>query len=178
MRVSKRLLTFLVLAFVTATSLAALSGDNTSVKGYGDTVFGMTLEQVLAAESSRSIMAITPATVYAKSFARAEIASVRISAFHFRVVYLFDETSDKLVQVNVTSLEQKNVGINGMAYTSLEKLLTEKYGPPTYSGKNKTSWKLTHITVDLQHVLIPGVMTQVVVAYRPVSASSNSAKDL
>ena len=76
-------------------------------------------------------------------------------------------------QVNLTSFEKINPWVNASSFSSVEKLLTEKYGAPTYKKEKRVVyWKLSKTSVELTHlnppdIVVPGVLSQVAVNYKP-----------
>ena len=63
---------------------------------------------------------------------------------------------------------------------TIEKLLTEKYGLPIYKeAKRVVSWKLANTSIDLRHMTLPNLgFSQVLVSYKPSTASGKAARDL
>jgi hypothetical protein len=154
---------------------AAVPND---VVGYGKTTWGMTAEEVYKVESPRIIRLDSPIK-FTKSNAPLVIKNIEIASQEFEAIFLFNDSDNSFKQVNLTSLERKNSGINSRTFNSLENLLTNKYGSPTYKDEGKVvTWKFPSTVIELQHMYIPGIITSVVVAYKPSSAGESATKDL
>src|SRR5439155_16420909 len=101
------------------------------------------------------------------------IKEIEIASTKFRAFFIFDYDSRKLKAVTLEGVEDTSPA---RTFSSIEKLLTEKYGSPTYKQENKNvSWKLTKTVIELLYVNIPlAKWTQVFVTYKPVGASADS----
>lgn len=168
-----------ILLFIAIAATAAVATDESqSILGYGKTIWGMTPDEVLSAETPRAEK-LEKTEKYKTGLGMVTIKEIEIGIHKFSVIFIFDESNQKLKQVNLTGLEKKNPGINSQAFSTVEKLLTEKYGPPTFKeGKRLVSWKLPKTSIDLNHANIPGIITQVTVSYKPSDAGVNSSRDL
>jgi hypothetical protein len=145
--------------------------DPKNIAGYGKTVWGMTPDQVLNAEAPRAERLEKPVKFKA-GLGIIIIKEVQIAVAKFSALFIFDESGQKLRQVNLTSFEKKNAGISALSFSSIEKFLTEKYGAPIYKEESRVaSWKLPKTSIDLRDSNFPGVLTQVTVSYRPSTAS-------
>lgn len=153
-------------------------GDPKNIAGYGKTTWGMTPDEVVNAEAPRAEKLENPEK-FKKGLGIVKINEIQIGVRKFNATFIFDETVQKLYQVNLKSVEEKNASINAATFSTLEKLLTEKYGPPLYKeGTQVVSWKLPKTTINLRHMHIPGVITRVAVTYKPTKSIENAAKDL
>lgn len=121
----------------------AQSGDETrDINGYGKTVWGMSADEVLNTEPDR-VEKLDKPEKFNMSVAILGIKEIQIGSNKFRARFLFADKDKKLIQVNLMSFEQNNPGINSRIFSSIEQLLTEKYGVPTYKQEKKNaSWKL------------------------------------
>ena len=148
------------------------------IEGYGQTKWGMTLDQAIDAEEGR-VERLDKPEKYKNGIGLASIKNIEINNSKFKVSYIFDEVKSELQQVSVVSLERKNHLINASTFSSLNKLLTEKYGEPSFKEELKvSSWKLSKTTIELTYMNIPGVVTVVGVTYTPSKTRKNIAKDL
>jgi len=165
-----------VLLLCGSSGLAA--DDPRNIAGYGKTIWGMTPNEVLNAESPRAEKLDKPEK-FKTGLGIVAINEIQIESTEFRAIFIFDESGQRLVQVNLTSTEKKNPLINARSFSSVEKLLTEKYGPPTYKEATRVvSWKLPRTSIELSHINIPGILSQVTVSYKPSAASEKKAGDL
>ncbi|MSN27448.1 MAG: hypothetical protein GJV46_16510 [Geobacter sp.] len=163
-----------VLLFV----VSAQADDAININGYGKAIWGMSEDEVLKAEQGRVIKFDKPAK-YLNSTAPIGIDEINVGTDKFKVYYLFDDKSRKLEQVNLAGLEENNELINARTFTTILKLLTEKYGPPTFIKANSNaSWKLSRTLINLTHQYIRQMMTQVVISYKPLQSSIDNSKDL
>lgn len=142
--------------------------------GYGNTEWGMTPNQVISAQKGKA-HSITPQK-YKENWGKVSMENVNIASGMFTVTFIFD-ASDKLVQTNLSSSEKKNEGIAQNQFNALNNLLTQKYGDPKFSSDDKVTWKNDGTTIELNKMIISGVMAQTLVRYIPnttvVSDTSN-----
>jgi hypothetical protein len=130
----------------------------------------MTPDQVLNAEAPRAERLEKPLK-FKTGLGIIIIKEVQIGVAKFSAIFIFDESGQKLRQVNLTSFEKKNAGISALSFSSIEKSLTEKYGAPIYKEEGRVaSWKMPKTSIDLRHSNFPGVVTQVTISYRPSAA--------
>ena len=168
-----------ILLFTIFAATATQAADDTKyLRGYGKAVWGMTPNEVLKAEKPRAEKLIKPEK-YDSTLAIISINELKIGISKFRAIFLFDESGHKLEQVNLNSIENDTF-TNASTFTSIEKLLTEKYGVPTYKKGNSTVfWKMKHTSIDLQLIDVPSAnISKVVISYQPSARSQNSARDL
>ena len=148
-------------------SITQATDDPKNIAGYGKTAWGMTPDQVLNAEAPRAERLEKPLK-FKTGLGIIIIKEVQIGDAQFSAIFIFDESGQKLRQVNLTSFEKKNAGMSALSFSSIEKFLTEKYGAPIYKEEGRVaSWKLSKTSIDLRHSNFPGVLTQVTVSYRP-----------
>lgn len=168
----------ILIGCILCASLVQAAEDSNNLLGYGKTSWGMTPVDVVKAESPRAEILEKPEEFKA-GIGLATIKEIQIGTQKFSVTFIFDALDVHLQQVNLTSAEKKNSGINGLSFSSLEKLLTEKYGSPTFKEESRViSWKLQKTTINLSHLDIPGVISQVTVTYKPTEATDSAARDL
>lgn len=173
-------LLIIILQFVIVLSAGYARADDESynITGYDKSIWNMSVSEVLAAESPR-IEKLEKPEKFAVGVAVLDIKEIQIGSNTFRALFIFDEKEQKLIQVNLNGYEQKDPSINSMVFSSVEKLLTEKYGPPTFKQESKNiSWKLPKTTINLNHLNIRGIMTQVNIIYKPAEASRSESKNL
>lgn len=159
--------------------------DSHSLNGYGKTTWGMTPEKVLAAESPRAKSITKPTSFRGGSAGLVTIPSLRISSVSFTAVFVFD-AKNRLKRVVLTSAQQRHHSVNMVDFTSLQQLLVEKYGPPTFKtdlpleaeGSHDVSWKLPKTMIRLSLLYIPRDVTTVTISYRPTALADEETKDL
>lgn len=150
----------------------------TNIPGYGKTVWGMTVEEVLNSDQERIKRLENPAK-FPSSTAYASIDNIKIGVADFQVYFLFSNEDQRLLQVNLAGKERSNRGINIRTFSTIEQLLTEKYGSPTFKQENKkVLWRFPKTTIELSHLDIPKINTQVIVSYKPTAAAVQRSKDL
>ena len=179
-----KLISALFLALLAFVQLARADADSQAIAGYGKTTWGMTPEEVIAAESPRAKASPKPSK-YKNGAGLVMIPSLKIRSVGFGAVFVFD-ANRKLNHVILEGEEQKNHLINIDYFASLEQLLIEKYGPPTYKtdlrpqaeGIHTISWKLPKTTVRLDHLYIPSIVTKLTVSYAPTALPAQDSKDL
>lgn len=143
--------------------------------GYGNTKWDMNPTEVVAAQGNGAHL-ISPEK-YKDNLGKVRIDNVSIGSDLYTVTFLFD-SSDRLVQTNVSSNEKKNEGIVAHQFGTLNQLLTQKYGKSEFSDSDKVTWKLPDTTVELSQMVISGIMAQTVVRYIPNSRVANDTSNL
>lgn len=147
------------------------------VSGYDRTSWGMTPEQVVAAEGGRAKLLHSPEK-FKNAFGLVKIPEVEVGSSKYAVTFLFD-SSRKLNQTNLSSHEKSNALINEDNLKNIASLLTQKYGKPVYFEENSRAvWNLDGTSIQLSHLYTPGIMTQIVVMYVPSSRTQNDTKNL
>lgn len=154
----------------------ALAFASVNLEGYGKSKWGMSPNQVIAAENGRAHL-INPPLKYNGALGSVGIDKVNIGYHDFKVVYQFE--GDRLTQVIVQSLEDKNSGINKRAFTDVESLLTQKYGQPNFKNEGtKVVWNEPGTSIELSHLNIEGITSIVTVMYIPSSKTQKSIDNL
>jgi hypothetical protein len=174
---------FLQVALILFVSSLLLADEPRNIAGYDKTVWGMSEDEVLNAESPQAERLDKPVKTANGDIGSITIKEIEIASTKFRVLFIFDYESRKLRQVTLESVKDISPA---RTFSSIEKLLTEKYGPPTYKQEDKykqenknVSWKLTKTVIELLYVNIPlANWTQVFVIYKPVGASADASKNL
>jgi|GEM_PF-679860 len=159
-----------------------LHAETKDIIGYGKTSWGMSLNEVLTAEP-RAVKISQPETFPAGEFKEgivlAVIRNIDIIDEKFDVLFLFNKSTEKLVQVKIKNAIMP-VSFNTQLFQSLEKSLTEKYGPPTYkSTEGIVSWKFEKTSIELE-LMILGFMpgSKIWISYEPSVTRENSTRDL
>lgn len=165
---------------VFAASAAQAADDPKNMSGYGKTEWGMTPDEVLSAEAPRAEKLEKPEN-FKTGLGLISIKEVQIGVTKFSAIFIFDKSGKRLRQVNLTSL--KKPWVDASSFSSIEKLLTEKYGAPTYKEERVVFWKLPKTSIELARLNIldilsrlegrqphppdPVVLSQVTVSYKP-----------
>ena len=167
-----------LLTFIFGAGIVIAADDPGNIAGYGKTVWGMTPDEVVIAEKPRAEK-LEKTEKFKNGLGMVTIKEIQIGITKFSAIFIFDESGQKLYQVNLTGAEKKNAAINAQSFASIEKLLTEKYGSPTYKdGTRNVSWKLAKTTIELTHMHMPDIISKLIISYKPATASEDAAKDL
>lgn len=135
--------------------------------GYGKTAWGMTEDEVLRAETPRAERLERPGIFAGGRTATLRIKELQTPAGKFDADFIFEDSSRRLIQVNLTSLDRKNPRANSQAFSLLKKLLTEKYGTTKLENGlyEIASWKLGKTIIELAHLDSQPVASLVIVSY-------------
>jgi len=98
--------TLLVLALALFVSPIQAADDPRNIAGYDKTVWGMSEDEVLEAESPRAEK-LDEAERTKAGIRSIIIREVEIASAKFRVWFFFDDKSRKLIQVGLASFEEK-----------------------------------------------------------------------
>jgi len=167
---------------VLARSTLAAEDDPKNIAGYDKTAWGMTEDEVLKAEAPRAEKLDKPEILVDTNgrptgdFRSIVIKEIKVGSekANFRAIFIFDK-NQKLKQVNLESVNDINPA-ETMRY--VEKLLTEKYGAPTYKQEGKNaSWKLPKTSIEIRYFNLP-ILKAAVVIYRPAAFSADASKNL
>jgi hypothetical protein len=172
----KNISAILLACLLSAGSVQA-ADDLKNLAGYGKTTWGMTPDEVLNAETPRAEK-LEKQDKFIAGLSMVTIKEIQIGDTKVRAIFIFDELSHKLRQVILTGAEKKNPKVNALSFSSVEKLLTEKYGPPTYKEEARVaSWKLPKTSIDLTHLnTIPGIISQVTINYYKRTTTRGNAE--
>lgn len=166
----------LSLIFIFSFILSVSAGASDRIKGYGNSYWGMTPDEVVSAENGRAHK-INPPLEYYETVGAVGIDKVSIDTYDFKVVYQFK--NNNLVQVIVQSLNNKFESVNRMAFQSIESLLTQKYGVPTYKEPYKeVVWVSLGTNINLSYTIIDGISNFVTVTYNPESEQVKKTENL
>jgi hypothetical protein len=136
--------------------------------GYGKTAWGMTEDEVLRAETPRAERLERPGIFVGGRTATLPIKKLQTHAGKFNADFIFEDSNRRLVQVNLTSLDEKNPRAGSEAFSILKKLLTERYGMPKVENglSEVASWKVGKTIIELVHLDIRQVSSFVVISYK------------
>ncbi|OAT52122.1 hypothetical protein M989_02659 [Kluyvera georgiana ATCC 51603] len=152
------------------------AGASERVKGYGNSYWGMSPDEVISAESGKAHK-ITPPLEYYETQGAVGIDKVTIDSYEFKVVYQFKKNA--LTQVIVQSINNDFESVNKMAFLSVESLLTQKYGASKYKEPYKeVVWTHLGTNINLSHTIIDGVSNFVTVTYKPESEQIKKTENL
>jgi hypothetical protein len=177
MRTASLVLQLALILFVRST--IAADDDPRNIAGYGKTVWGMTEDEVLAAEAPRAERVEKPEPAETGDIASIVIKGLEIAGTQFTTTFLFDSQNRKLKHVSVSSANDVGGGV-GIIFSNIERLFTEKYGQPIFNRKGENVvWKLQKTTIELAAFNIPPVyLRNVTIVYRPTQASADASKNL
>jgi hypothetical protein len=136
--------------------------------GYGKTAWGMTEDEVLRAETPRAERLERPGILAGGRTGTLRIKELRTRAGKFCADFIFEDSNQRLVQVNLTSLDEKNPRAGSEAFSILKKLLTERYGTPKVENglSEVASWKVGKTIIELVHLDIRQVSSFMVISYK------------
>ncbi len=97
----------ILLVCLLGASNAQAADDPRSIAGYGKTTWGMTTDEVVNAETPRAEKLEKPEKFYT-GLGIVTIKEIQIGVKKFSAIFIFDESGQKLQQVNLTSAEQNN----------------------------------------------------------------------
>jgi hypothetical protein len=157
----------------------AADEDARNIAGYDKTAWGMSEDEVLAAEAPRAERVEKPEPTETGDVASVVINGIEIAGAQFSATFLFDSQNRKLKHVSVSSANDVGGGV-GIIFSNIERLLTEKYGQPIFNRKGENVvWKLQKTTIELAAFNIPPVyLRNVTIVYRPTQASADASKNL
>ncbi len=145
-----------------------------SIAGYGKTTWGMSIDQVMEAEAPRALKLTKP-----ENLALVKINNIKIGTHTFNASFIFDEVSKSLNKVNLTLAEDKGIGANPIVFSSIERMLTEKYGQPTYKNNSvEASWKLEKTVISVKHLYVPQTFSKLLITYKPVAITEIESNNL
>lgn len=175
--------TLLLTALLLTPGLAPAQDDPKNINGYGKAVWGMTVPQVLEAESPRASPAAKKDSFGDGAVVLIDIQGIEISGTPFQARFAFK--NDKLTRVQVTTSEDKRTPgcVNGITFSSIEQRLTEKYGAPVYRHITRSdrdvSWTLPKTLINLAYMEIDGTRyglgctSHLNVTYSPVTVNKD-----
>lgn len=158
---------------------AQTADDPKLIEGYGKTKWGMTPDEVVVSEAPRAEKLKKPEKYADNTVALVKIHDLQIGATEVTASFFFGESGQKLEQVVLAGIAMHSDIANAISFTAIEKLLTEKYGPPTFREAGKTAfWKLPKTSIDLTHSHIPGLVSLLTITYSPPTSADNTGKNL
>jgi hypothetical protein len=174
---------FYAVLFISFNCFCQTSNDSKNISGYGKTSWGMTPEQVLNAEPRANKLNKYKEYTDDK-LGLLSIDSINLDGEKFKTIFIFDKTN-KLRRVELEN-ENDSLGmcLNDNTFSSIEKLLTEKYGIPTFKNphlendlaRDQATWKLTNTTIELISICRHGgPFSYITIKYKP---SINESGDL
>ncbi|MFW1863876.1 hypothetical protein ACG9XP_19050 [Acinetobacter baumannii] len=144
--------------------------------GYSNTQWGMNPEQVVKAEKGKA--QIIKPKKYDSGLSKVQIEDLEIDKSKYTVNFIFDN-SDQLIETIITSNEKESAGIINLQFSSLNKLLSQKYGKPQFSDEKTVTWKTNSTTIELSRIAIASIsFAQVSVSYYPNSKATIDASKL
>jgi hypothetical protein len=139
-------------------SITAVAAEPLDSKGWGNTTWGMTPQQVIGAEPRAKLNA-TPNKMENGWVEAASIDGLEIGGIEFAGAFTFKH--NKLVMVRLSSGHKKAQFCYDFEFTSTEQSLTQKYGAPalhTAKKDNKQStWRLPSTSITLSYFAVDGI---------------------
>ena len=166
-----------VLLFV-ACSNALSQSDPKNINGYGKATWGMTVDEVQKAEPSCEKPKEDMNYDKAGYDGLLVKSGIDIGSSKFDVIFCFGKNGQKLVSVHLNGLEKRFPSVNERIFISLEQLLTEKYGTPSFKAEMRVSWKLPKTTIELVNSYMANIATQVMVIYTPTEVKNTESNNL
>jgi hypothetical protein len=147
--------------------------------GYGKTAWGMTEDEVLRAETPRVERRERPGILVGGNTATLRIKEVRTQAGKFSADFIFEDSSGRLTQVNLTSLGKEDARESWQAFCVLKRLLTEKYGTPKLENglSEGASWELGRTIIELANLESGRGSSLVVVCYKSTTMGNVASGD-
>lgn len=168
----QRLTALLLLLLITMSNQTSLA-QNADVKGWGNTTWGMSEDQLIK---------LYPA-IKRISENRLTLSNIVIGMSKYEVILVMDR-SKKLKEVFVAANEKDM--ILKRQFDELEKELSLKYGPPalknrpssTVANEAVSAWTFPSTTIELSYVLMRGLddksnVNHLIIRYRPNISKGN-----
>jgi len=156
----KRVLIIILIGFFLAltTSSFAKAQVTKDVEGWRGARWGMTEDQILKAFEGEAVR-LEEVQIYHRRYASIGIKDFEISGHKFYVHFLMDNKEKTLRQVNIRAKEETLGGIK-VVFKSLEQLLVEKYGKPSFENEEEDSgkivWKFPSTVIELTYGITRG----------------------
>ena len=162
--------------------LFAADNDPKNIAGYDKTVWGMSEDEVLAAEGPRAERLEKPSTMVNGDIVSIVIKELEVAGIQFSAYFIFDSQNRKLSAVGLQSVIDIGVTVE-TALSRIEKLLAETYGPATdnKTGKN-ILWELPKTTIELLGVdlKLPITSTKpirmILISYRSTRGGNDASR--
>jgi len=180
-----------VVLVVGTASIAVWAEDSVTARdiaGWGKTRWGMTEAEVLAALPGEVVRLAEP-DKHDSGEAPLGIEDLELGVHRFAVRFVFDSETRLLNAVNLR-LKESNHPIEENLFHTLEKALTEKYGPATYRREdrerdalglaidNKASWRLNRTRIELDFIYVEGAFHHLGLHYEPLAAKKELEEKL
>jgi hypothetical protein len=135
--------------------------------GYGRTAWGMTEDEVLRADAPRAEWRERSEILVGGRTATIRIKELGTQAGEFGADFIFEDSNRRLIQVNLTSLGEKDARASSQAFSVLKKLLTEEYGTPKLENglSEIASWRVGKTIIQLVSLESDRTSSLVIVSY-------------
>jgi len=142
------------------------SQNSNDVKGWRGTEWGMSSDSVKNLFTNEITM-LKKTNIYFNSFNPFMIKDYEISGHKFNVDFFFTGDTHKLDQIQIKSYWSRDVA------NSLEIILTEKYGIPSFKAESpyKCQWKFESTLIEIEQVEIND---KLILIYKQPDKSSKS----
>jgi hypothetical protein len=158
-----------IVACVLLVSLATQASAE-DILGWQNTRWGMTVDQAAVALGNQG-RRVEPPEKFKNHYAPLK-TKIQISGYDLDVLLQFSDQTKTLQQV---LLKSSTGGLS--LWATLRDLLTEKYGAPIQIGKAR-EWRSKSTIIELDHLLIPGIIEQVSIRYYPASQYKDEKQKL
>jgi len=126
----------------------AADDDSRNIAGYDKTVWGMSEDEVLAAEAPRAEKLANPSRMANGDTVSIVIKGLEIERIQFSAYFIFDSQNRKLIGVGLQSAADIGADV-GSTLSRIENFLTEKYGQPSDKNDENVLWNLPKTTIEL-----------------------------
>ena len=163
-------------------------GSPRDIDGWGKTRWGMTESEVLKAMPGEAVQ-LGKSEKFKSGEATIGIKDFELASHRFSVRFIFDTVTRRLNAVHLQLIES-NYLIAEDTFHTLEKALTEKYGPASYRNEkrkrgalgltidNNASWRLTNTTINLMFSYLENAYHILYLHYEPDAANKELDKKL
>lgn len=126
--------------------------SQSDVKGFRTATWGMSVDTVRQLFQNEITLHSQP-KAYAGGYCPFTIENYMIDHYKYSVDFIFSSETNLLKQVNVFS--EKTISWQ-MTLSSLESILIEKYGNPTFKGTNPylSKWTFESSVISLQYIQV------------------------
>jgi hypothetical protein len=126
----------------------AADDDPRNIAGYDKTVWGMSEDEVLAAEAPRAEKLANPSRMANGDTVSIVIKGLEIERIQFSAYFIFDSQNRKLIGVGLQSAADIGADV-GSTLSRIENFLTEQYGQPSDKNDENVLWNLPKTTIEL-----------------------------
>jgi hypothetical protein len=146
----------IILVFLLLLCIVTLS-QTKDVTGWNKSYWGMTITEIDSVFKNQIIT--KEKNEFNESYSNREIQNLEISSDKYRVIFIMNKKTDKLIGVTITPMQKDAEGLK-WNFNSLDQMLVDKYGQPSFKyespitdrniveSKYVWNFKSTIITLD------------------------------